>query len=292
MPAAAPAAMRRYSVSRSRGATAGSSASSAGGGPGRDAQILGVQIARRDRGLQRLVNLVELPAQRARDHVCGFHETYVAYRSFGDGPAELAEVQPGADPALEGKPARRGVLDPGHGDASHPGAGRGEHQGEGVHGEAGVEAGPEDGDFPLLRLAVDLASGGDAGGDGEGQLLAGRQDLDPPGHEPQDLRLDLLENRGGADDRGICAQLLDEPLGVAVDLDPEPAGQAEGDAEVLARRGRGGVGGSRHLDGRRLEKKSGHGLPDRAEPHYGDLHRARHGATPPLPSPAVSARPP
>ena len=77
------------------------------------------------------------------------------------------------------------------------------------------------------------------------------------GHERRDLRLDVLEQRGGADEGDVGADLLEEAVRVALDLDPELARQAQHRPQVLARVQGRGVRCRHQLQARRLRARAG-----------------------------------
>ena len=99
-------------------------------------------------------DLVQLPPERVGDHLNRFGEPDVAHGALVHLAPELLEREPGADLLLKRETPLARVLHPVHLDAVHALADGGQGNRQGVHREAGVDAGTENGDLRFARRSI------------------------------------------------------------------------------------------------------------------------------------------
>jgi hypothetical protein len=175
------------------------------------------------------------PPHRVGDHRDRLGQAHVTNATGLDAFTERRHREPRADLLLERQAANARVLDAvdlDRGDAFADG-GQGDRQG--VHREAWIHAGTEDGHPTAPSRRIDAAGRSPVRGDRVRQFLGGRDDRHLLLQHRFELRHDLGECGTGAQHGDIRPGRADGGRNVSADLHPQtPAGLAD-DAEITAR---------------------------------------------------------
>ena len=146
----------------------------AGNLAGRDFHKLGADRSIGQHRRDRIIHLIELPAQPRGQHMQRFGQADVAHQATLDARLELGRRQSGTDFALERATPSGSINYAQHAHAAHSRAWRGQHQRQRIHRVAGVDTGAQQGDPRAASGGIELGRELRLRCPGVGQLLTGR----------------------------------------------------------------------------------------------------------------------